>query len=165
LDRGFRWRREKKMEERKADPAAEHSGETREEKKKPDIKRLLLIGIPMLIAAVALSTLDSEARLLWFEDNTPTETTARFFRFSGEKVRRVDVGAEERLELKWEDRSKSGELWVEVRSGGRRRTRLEGESASWSVRPEERAAYRLIIHGDAARGSFTLSWRISEGDG
>jgi hypothetical protein len=129
-------------------------------KKKADVKRLLLIGIPMLLAAIALSMLDSEAKLLWFEDNTPEKTSARFFRFSGEKVRRVTVKADRQLNVSWEADIQRGELYADIISQGERLTQLRGSSAAWSARTEEKQSYRFVVTGEGARGSFTIAWEI-----
>jgi hypothetical protein len=134
------------------------AGEQPAGKKKADIKRLLLIGIPMLLAAIFLSTLDDEARILWFEDNTPTRTSARFFLFSGEKERMVRVKEERELRVEWESELKRGELYADIIEDGEPVASLRGARDRWSVDTEQNRSYRFIIRGERARGSFAISW-------
>ncbi len=131
-------------------------------RKKPDIKRLFLIGIPMLLAAIFLKTLDDEARILWFENNTPTHTDARFFRFSGEKERKVKVEAGMKLQVEWEAEVKNGELRADIMNDGERTAALRGAADRWRTRAEDTRSYRLVVRGEEARGSFTISWTTSE---
>src|SRR6056297_2532445 len=87
-------------------------------KKKADFKRILLIGIPLLLLAVGIKTLDDEARVLWFERNGTDFTTARFYLFSGTKERTFDVESGERVEIHWDMDLDRGGLLLEVEPPG-----------------------------------------------
>lgn len=132
-------------------------------KKKADLRRILLIGIPMLLVAIGMKMLDDEARLLWFERNGTDYTRARFYLFSGEKDRAFDVEENEKVRIEWDPQLKKGSLVLVVEPPGG-----SSDAASGTLRTEqadtisfsnrEKGQLKLHIKGVEARGSFEVRW-------
>ncbi|HDQ13325.1 MAG TPA: hypothetical protein ENN41_00725 [Sediminispirochaeta sp.] len=130
---------------------------------KADLKRLFLIGIPLLILAIGMKLLDDEGRLLWFEENGVDYSSASFFYFSGEKQRsfRIEPGEEARLIWSWELEEGDLELRVELPGDGERRI-FQQPGELLLVSPEG-GQLDLVVRGAAARrGSFEVRLHETE---
>ncbi len=129
-------------------------------KKKADIKRILLIGIPMLLLALGIKMLDDEARILWFERNGTNYTRAQFYLFSGEKDRAFSVNEDEEVRIEWEPELKKGRLLLSVDTLG---DPIEAEGADTiTFSAPENGQVKLHVKGEAARGSFEVRWSIEQ---
>ncbi len=130
--------------------------------KKSDLKRILLIGIPLLLVAIGVKILDDEARLLWVETNTPESTSARFFLFSGEKERLLKANEDQTVEIIWRPELDRGELELELDPPGGEPFFLESDARSIELRLEKGEKVKLTVHGRQAKGRFLLKWRSLE---
>ena len=128
-------------------------------KKKADVKRILLIGIPLLVLAIGVKLLDDEARILWFERNEPTSTATRFYLFSGEKERLLKAREDQTVEISWNPELERGKLILEVRSSedGEIIT-TGGVPRTMEVTLRKGETLRLTVRGDGAKGRFLLEW-------
>jgi len=129
-------------------------------KKKADVKRILLIGIPLLLLAVGIKMLDDEARLLWFERNGTDFTQARFYLFSGEKERAFDVGEGDSVRITWDTDLNNGSLMLEVSSPGNKDTRKYREPRVIDFVSASDGRVKTKIIGHRARGNFKLIWDV-----
>ncbi len=129
-------------------------------KKKADIKRILLIGIPMLLLAIGIKMLDDEARILWFERNGTNYTRAQFYLFSGEKERAFSVKENEDVRIEWEPELKKGRLLLRVDTRGESIEAEEADTITFSA--PESGQINLQVKGEEARGSFEVRWSIDQ---
>ncbi|MFO7849842.1 MAG: hypothetical protein R6V67_07775 [Spirochaetia bacterium] len=129
-------------------------------KKKADIKRILLIGIPLLILAVGVKFLDDEARIFWFEENETNYTSARFFLFSGEKERILKANKDGPAEISWNPKAERGSLSLEVMPPSQEEAFIvEGEPRTFTLDLKKGERVRLIVHADRAKGAFSIEWK------
>jgi len=127
-------------------------------KKKADLKRILLIGIPLLLLAVGVKTLDDEARVLWFERNGTDFTQARFYLFSGTKERVFDVESGDSVHIRWSRELNRGSLSIDVTppAEGPVTTCIESRDIDFVVPVDGRV--RVKVTGEKARGSYEVRW-------
>ncbi|MFP4179805.1 MAG: hypothetical protein ACLFNZ_04935 [Spirochaetaceae bacterium] len=129
-------------------------------KGKPDFKRIILIGIPLLLIAVGVKFFDDETRVLWFEKNETDHTSARFFLFSGEKERILKAHEGGTAEIIWTPEVERGSLTLEVRPpAGEDSLVFGGESRTCTLELEKGERVRLTVRADRAKGSFTIEWK------
>jgi hypothetical protein len=128
-------------------------------KKKADVKRILLIGIPLLILAIGMKVLDDEARILWVENNSTTSTAARFYLFTGEKERVLKANEEQTVELHWETELDMGTLSLEVDATGREAFTIGAEPRTLRMELQRGDKIHLTVHGRRAKGRFLIEWR------
>ncbi len=128
-------------------------------KKKADVKRILLIGIPLLILAIGMKVLDDEARILWVETNSTTSTAARFFFFSGEKERVLKANEDQLVQLRWKPEIERGSLTLEVDAAGEEPFSIGGESRTLEMELQKGDKIRLTVHGRRAKGRFLIEWQ------
>ncbi|MFW5710431.1 MAG: hypothetical protein ACOCW5_00085 [Spirochaetia bacterium] len=129
-------------------------------KKKADVKRILLIGIPMLLLAIGIKMLDNEARILWFERNGTNYTRAQFYLFSGEKERAFSVKEDEKVRIEWEPELKKGHLLLSVNTLA---DSIEAEGADTiTFTAAEKGQINLQVKGEEARGSFEVRWSVEQ---
>lgn len=129
-------------------------------KKKADIKRILLIGIPMLLLAIGMKMLDDEARILWFERNGTNYTRAQFYLFSGEKERAFSVKEDEEVCIEWEPELKKGRLLLSVDTLAESIVAERADTFTFSA--PEKGQIKLHVKGEEARGSFEVRWSIEQ---
>ena len=128
-------------------------------KRKADIKRILLFGIPLIILAIGVKMLDEEKKILWVENNEPTSTSARFFYFTGEKERLLKANEDQTVIIEWKPRLDRGRLVLEIEpSGDGHDYRLEGKPRNVEVELEEGEKVQLTVRGERAKGGFLISW-------
>ncbi|MDZ7794139.1 MAG: hypothetical protein U5P10_10740 [Spirochaetia bacterium] len=132
--------------------------------KKADIKRILLIGIPMLLLAIGIKTLGNESRLLWFERNSTDSTHASFFLFSGDKERAFKVEENEKVTVEWLPEIKKGSLQLSVKKPSSEETIIFRQEQTLSFTAEHKGKVRLLISGQDSRGKFEVNWSISSTD-
>ncbi|MCF7915646.1 MAG: hypothetical protein K9L66_10810 [Spirochaetaceae bacterium] len=132
--------------------------------KKADIKRILLIGIPMLLLAIGIKTLGSESRLLWFERNSPNSTHASFFLFSGDKERAFKVEENERVTVEWLPEIKKGSLQLSVKKPSSDEIITFRQKQTHSFTAEQNGKVKLLISGQDSRGKFEVRWSITSAD-
>ncbi len=127
-------------------------------KKKADLKRILLIGIPLLLLAVGVKTLDDEARVLWFERNGTDFTRARFYLFSGTKERAFDVESGDRVGIQWNMDLERGRLFLEVEPPGDGSVTTCSEPREIEFVAPVDGRVRVKVTGEKARGSYEVRW-------
>ncbi|MCF7916009.1 MAG: hypothetical protein K9L66_12645 [Spirochaetaceae bacterium] len=132
--------------------------------KKADIKRILLIGIPMLLLAIGIKTLGNETRLLWFERNSTNSTHASFFLFSGDKERAFKVEENERVTVEWQPEIKKGSLQLSVKKPSSEETITYRQEQTLSFTAEQNGKVKLLISGQDSRGKFEVRWSITAAD-
>ncbi|MFO7731978.1 MAG: hypothetical protein R6V86_14565 [Spirochaetia bacterium] len=132
--------------------------------KKADIKRILLIGIPMLLLAIGIKTLGNESRLLWFERNSTDFTRASFFLFSGDKERAFKVEEDDQVSVEWLPEIKEGSLQLAVKKPSSEETMILMEEQTLSFTAEQKGKVKLLISGQESRGKFEVSWSITPAD-
>lgn len=133
-------------------------------KGKPDFKRIILIGIPLLLIAVGVKYLDDETRILWFEQNGTNHTSARFFLFSGEKERILKAHKGGTAEIIWTPEVERGSLSLEIRppageEAGEEAIVFGEKSRRYSLELEEGERVRLTVRAERAKGSFSIEWK------
>jgi len=133
-------------------------------KKKADIKRILLIGIPMLLLPIGIKTLGNESRLLWFERNSTDSTHARFFLFSGDKERAFRVEEDDKVFVEWQPEIKKGSLQLSVKKPSSDETITYRRGQTISFTAEQNGKVKLLINGQDSRGKFEVRWSISSAD-
>lgn len=133
-------------------------------KKRADIKRILLIGIPMLFLAVGIKMLDNEARILWFERNGTDYTRAQFYLFSGEKERAFSVEADDEVLIEWMPETSKGRLLltVELPRGSRSGPLAVEQPDVLTFTAQDKGKVRLHIRGEEARGNFEVRWSTQQ---
>jgi len=129
--------------------------------KKADIKRILLIGIPMLLLAIGIKTLGNESRLLWFERNSTNSTHASFFLFSGDKERAFKVEENERITVEWLPEIRKGSLQLSVKKPSSEETITFRREQTLSFTAEQNGKVKLLISGQDSRGRFEVRWSIT----
>ncbi len=127
-------------------------------RKKADIKRILLIGIPMLLLAIGVKMLDNEAKILWFEKNGTEFTSARFYLFSGEKERAFRVKEDDEVTVQWIPELKKGSLELSVMKPSSDEALIASEENTFSFVTQEKGQVQLTIVGNEARGNFEVRW-------
>ena len=130
-------------------------------KQKADIKRILLIGIPMLLLAIGIKTLGNESRLLWFERNSTNSTHASFFLFSGDKERAFKVEENERITVEWLPEIRKGSLQLSVKKPSSEETITFRREQTLSFTAEQNGKVKLLISGQDSRGRFEVRWSIT----
>jgi hypothetical protein len=133
-------------------------------KQKADIKRILLIGIPMLLLAIGIKTLGNESRLLWFERNSTDSTRASFFLFSGDKERVFKVEEDDKVSVEWLPEIKKGSLQLSVKKPSSEETIIFRQEQTLSFTAEENGKVKLLISGQDSRGKFEVRWSITAAD-
>jgi len=128
-------------------------------KKKADIKRILLIGIPMLVLAIGVKMLDEEGRILWFERNGTEFTRARFYLFSGEKDRAFRVKPSEDVVIEWIPELEKGSLQLSVKRPSDAPRVFTEKRDTYEFTVKERGQVKLKVTGEDARGKFEVRWR------
>lgn len=132
--------------------------------KKADIKRILLIGIPMLLLAIGIKTLGNESRLLWFERNSTDSTHASFFLFSGDKERAFRVDKDDKVFVEWLPELKQGSLQLSVKKPSSEETMVFKQEQTLSFTAEQDGKVRLLISGEDSRGKFEVRWSINSAE-
>lgn len=132
--------------------------------KKADIKRILLIGIPMLVLAIGIKTLGNESRLLWFERNSTDFTRASFFLFSGDKERAFKVEVDDKVAVEWLPEIKEGNLQLSVKKPSSEETMILKQKQTLSFTAEQNGKVKLLISGQDSRGKFEVRWSITSAD-
>lgn len=135
-------------------------------KKRADIKRILLIGIPMLFLAIGIKMLDNEARILWFERNGTDYTRAQFYLFSGEKERAFSVEEDDEVLIEWKPEITQGRLLitVEVPRGSRSGPLAAEQPEVITFTAQDKGKVKLHIRGEEARGNFEVRWSTQQGE-
>ena len=132
--------------------------------RKADIKRILLIGIPMLILAIGIKTLGNESRLLWFERNSTDSTHASFFLFSGDKERAFRVEEDNKVFIEWLPEIKQGDLQLSVKKPSSKETMIITQEQTLSFTAEQDGKVKLLISGQDSRGKFEVRWSITSAE-
>jgi len=127
-------------------------------KKKADIKRILLIGIPMLLLAIGVKLLDDEGRILWFERNGTEYTRARFYLFSGEKDRAFRVEPGNDIVIEWVPELEKGNLQLSVKRPSDSPPMFTEKKDTFEFTAEEKGQVKLKVTGEDARGKFEVRW-------
>ena len=125
-------------------------------KKKADVKRIVLIGIPMLLLAIGVKMLDDDARVLWFERNGTNYTKAQFYLFSGHKERAFSVEKHEQVQIEWTPALKKGRVILTIDAPEREMSAEKAEIIDFKA--SRKGKIKLRIEGQEARGSFEIRW-------
>lgn len=121
--------------------------------------KTIIIAVPILVIAIGLKLLQGDGRLLYMSSDRPAAMQARFFRFSDEKERKVGLSPGDELIIRWEETEKAGSLRLEISDPeGKLIKRIDKGPAEYRCIAAQKGNYRLMVVGEKARGSFSVSW-------
>jgi len=121
--------------------------------------KTIIIAIPVLVIVIGLKLLQGDGRFLYMSSDRPATMQARFYRFSDEKERKVGLLPGDELMIRWEEMEKAGTLRLEIFDPeGKLIKRIDNGPAEYRCIATQKGNYRLLVVGEKARGSFSVSW-------